>query len=85
MGDFITIRDTARIFDVHENTVRNWITRRIIRNVSVLPSGVRRIPLEEVERLKTAMVEGPSSLAESRIPSPLKFVEPGEMLDQYPT
>jgi excisionase family DNA binding protein len=44
----ITIRDAARRLGVHENTVRRYVDRGLIR-ARRLPSGVRRLQREDVE------------------------------------
>lgn len=59
----ITIKDAAARLDVHENTIRNWIDRQIL-SAYRLPSGQRRLPLAEVERIEEEIFGVPSSLAE---------------------
>lgn len=59
----MTIRDAARALGVHENTVRNWISKDLLRAVK-LPSGIRRVPETEVERVKLSMIPVPESLNE---------------------
>jgi excisionase family DNA binding protein len=58
----LTVRDTARLLGVHENTVRNWEQRGLLR-AARLPSGFRRFDPAEVERLRAEIfapaVEGP--------------------------
>ena len=52
----LTVRETARRLGVHENTVRNWADRGIIRPARVLPgSRYRRFSPGEVERLRRQM------------------------------
>ena len=62
----LSVRDTARRLGVHENTVRNWEERGMLRAVKLPGSGYRRFDLAEVERIRTEMlndlapaVEGP--------------------------
>lgn len=50
----LSVRETARLLGVHENTVRNWQQRGLLRAVR-LPSGVRRFEPAEVERLRAEM------------------------------
>lgn len=45
-----TIRETANIFGVHWQTVRNWISEGKIKAVKI--NRTVRIPEEEIERLK---------------------------------
>jgi Helix-turn-helix domain len=58
--DVMTVRATAQAFGVHENTVRNWVGRGLLGAI-VLPSGVRRIPVAEVERLLAEAMAIPTS------------------------
>ncbi len=58
----VPIRQAALRLGVHENTVRNWVDRDIIASHR-LPSGVRRIPASEIERLEHEMFAVPTSLA----------------------
>jgi len=62
----LSVRETARRLGVHENTVRNWEERGIVRAVRLPGSGYRRFDPAEVERLRHEMltnlapaVEGP--------------------------
>lgn len=62
----LSVRETARRLGVHENTVRNWEERGLVRAVKLPGSGYRRFDLAEVERLRNEMlsdlapaVEGP--------------------------
>lgn len=59
----IQVREAARTLGVHENTVRRWEERGLLRAVR-LPSGVRRFPLEEVEALREQMLSGFAPLRE---------------------
>jgi len=58
-----SIKAAAQRLGVHENTVRNWMDRDIVRSYR-LPSGVRRISTDEVERLEREMFAVPTSFAE---------------------
>jgi excisionase family DNA binding protein len=55
--ELLNVRDTARALGVHENTVRNWEERGIIRAVRLPGSGYRRFAVQDVERLRTEMFE----------------------------
>lgn len=69
----IPIRSVAKRLSVHENTIRNWIDRGILHAVR-LPTGTRRVPAKEVERLEAEMFGVPSSFPEltmRRAPKPL--------------
>jgi predicted site-specific integrase-resolvase len=54
--ELLNVRDTARALGVHENTVRNWEERGILRAVHLPGSGYRRFAAQDVERLRA---EGP--------------------------
>jgi excisionase family DNA binding protein len=55
--ELLNVRDTARALGVHENTVRNWEERGILRAVRLPGSGYRRFALQDVERLRAEMFE----------------------------
>ncbi len=55
--EFLNVRDTARALGVHENTVRNWEERGILRAIRLPGSGYRRFSAADVERLRTEMFE----------------------------
>lgn len=53
----LNVRDTAQALGVHENTIRNWEERGILRAVRLPGSGFRRFVLQDVERLRAEMFE----------------------------
>ncbi len=55
--EFLNVRDVARAFGVHENTIRNWEARGLLRAVRLPGSGFRRFAAEDVERLRAEMFE----------------------------
>ena len=55
--ELLNVRDTARALGVHENTVRNWEERGILRAVRLPGSGYRRFSVQDVERLRAEMFE----------------------------
>lgn len=56
ISTYMTIRDAARRLGVHENTMRRYVDRGLVSAVR-LPSGVRRVSRDDVERLGGAEVE----------------------------
>jgi len=56
-AEFLSVRETARRLGVHENTVRNWESRGLLRAVHLPGSGFRRFAVEDVERLRAEMFE----------------------------
>jgi excisionase family DNA binding protein len=59
----LTVRAAAKRIGVHENTLRDWEERGIIKAVR-LPTGIRRFPEEEVracvEAIAQSLGRGPS-------------------------
>ena len=53
----LNVRDTARALGVHENTIRNWEARGLLRAAHLPGSGYRRFAVEDVERLRAEMFE----------------------------
>ncbi len=66
----LNVRETARHLDVHENTVRNWEERGLIRAVKLPGSGYRRFDLAEVERLRAEMVSDLAPASEGPVIRP---------------
>ena len=60
MSTFISFREAAQRLGVHENTVRRYADRGLIRAVR-LPSGVRRLQRADVEALQPAPPEDASA------------------------
>jgi excisionase family DNA binding protein len=56
----LSLRTTARRLHVSESTVRNWFDNHVLRGYR-LPTGARRIPASEVERLEREMFGAPTS------------------------
>ena len=53
---FLNVRETADRLGVHENTVRNWADRKVLRGIKLPGSGFRRFPREEIERMREEML-----------------------------
>lgn len=53
---YLTLKRAAQILGVHEQTLRAWERQGVIRLARLPNSGYRRVPAEEVERLKTMML-----------------------------
>jgi excisionase family DNA binding protein len=54
-GALVRVSEAARELNVHENTIRNWIDKGILKAVR-LPSGHRRIDAAELENLRLGMM-----------------------------
>jgi excisionase family DNA binding protein len=68
--ELLNVRDTARALGVHENTVRNWEERGILRAVRLPGSGYRRFSAQDVERLRTEMFEQLAPAIEGPVVNP---------------
>ena len=51
MAELIQVRQAARALGVHENTIRRWEERGLLRAVR-LPSGVRRFRAEDIKAVR---------------------------------
>lgn len=63
MAELIQVRQAARMLGVHENTIRRWEERGLLRAVR-LPSGVRRFRAEDIEAVRKGMFSGFAPLRE---------------------
>ncbi|MGI8729677.1 MAG: MerR family DNA-binding transcriptional regulator [Solirubrobacteraceae bacterium] len=63
MAELIQVRQAARALGVHENTIRRWEERGLLRAVR-LPSGVRRFRAEDIEAIRESMFSGLDPLRE---------------------
>lgn len=55
LSSYYTLKRAAQQLGVHEQTLRSWERRGIIRMARLPRSGYRRVPVEEVERLQAEM------------------------------
>jgi excisionase family DNA binding protein len=53
----VQVREAARGLGVHENTLRRWEERGLIKAVR-LPTGVRRFRSEDIRALRAQMFSG---------------------------
>ena len=63
MAQLMQVRQAARALGVHENTIRRWEERGLLRAVR-LPSGVRRFRPEDVDKMRKEMFSGFAPLRE---------------------
>lgn len=50
MSDMLTVREVARLFHIHPNTLRRWSNKGRIRAYRITPRGDRRFKREEIVR-----------------------------------
>lgn len=77
----LSVRETARRLGVHENTVRNWEERGLLRAVRLPGSGYRRFDPTDVARLQHEMTSQLAPAVEGPIIRPTgqaKVVQPTE-------
>lgn len=55
--DLMNVRQTAAELGVHENTVRNWEEKGLLRGIRLPGSNFRRFPREEIARMRKEMFE----------------------------
>ncbi len=67
MTPLLQVRAAARGLGVHENTLRRWEERGLIRAVR-LPSGVRRFRAEDIETMRAQMFSGFPPIVEEDLP-----------------
>jgi excisionase family DNA binding protein len=70
VAQHLNVRETARRLGVHENTVRNWANRGLLRPVRLPGSGYRRFEAADVERLALEMRDGAAPVEEARAVRP---------------
>jgi excisionase family DNA binding protein len=66
----LNVRETAHRLGVHENTVRNWADRGLLRPLRLPGSGYRRFDIAEVDRLAREMHEAAAPVEEARVVRP---------------
>lgn len=69
MSELMTMKGAAERLQVSTSTIRNWIDKGYISAVR-FPSGVRRLPQEEVDRLATQLFEVAPFVEETDDPAP---------------
>lgn len=67
MTSLLPVREAARSLGVHENTLRRWEERGLIRAVR-LPTGVRRYRADDVASLRSQMFSGFPPVVETELP-----------------
>lgn len=60
---YLTVRETARLLGVHENTVRNWVAAGTLVSARLPGATAHRFAREEVERLQKKRGESVASIA----------------------
>lgn len=81
---FLSVRETARRLDVHENTVRNWARDGILPTARVPGSRFHRFDARDVERLRQQRGATVSSVEKERRTIGPELVD-GSQLSQWAT
>jgi excisionase family DNA binding protein len=68
----LTVSQAASVVGVHENTIRNWEARGLIRAVRLPGSGHRRFLPSEVERAREGIL---ANLAPATVPPDIELPE----------
>jgi len=74
----LTLKRAAQELGVHQQTLRSWEKRGLIRMIRLPGSRYRRVPVEEVERLKREMTS-PAATTGVEIQPPARDAEPAEL------
>jgi hypothetical protein len=56
--NYLTLKRAAQMLGVHEQTLRSWERKGLIRIARLPQSGYRRVSAEEVKRLQGIMLAG---------------------------
>jgi len=64
MATMLTVKEAARELGVHEQTIRSWARKGILKALRLPGSGHRRFAVDEVQRAKRLM---------GRISAPVRF------------
>ena len=67
---YLTLKEASQALSVHEQTIRNWGRRGLIRLVRLPSSGHRRVPAGEVKRLQAQMTQSESTITGVRLEPP---------------
>lgn len=68
--ELLNVRETAQALGVHENTIRNWEARGLLRAIRLPGSGFRRFAIDDVERLRREMFDQLAPATEGPIVNP---------------
>lgn len=68
----LNVRETAQRLGVHENTVRNWANRGILRALRLPGSGYRRFDAAQVDRIAREMRDAAAPAIEVPAARPMR-------------
>ena len=81
----ISVREAAIRLHVHENTIRNWVDRGVLRAVRLPGSKFRRLPVSEVDRVRRgilgALASGRQGPAHELPPGRIDYLDTDERDD----
>ena len=58
MGPMLTVREVAQFLNIHNNTVRRWSNKGILKAYRIGPRGDRRFKREDIARLSMERISG---------------------------
>jgi excisionase family DNA binding protein len=73
----LSVRETARRLGVHENTIRNWEAKGLLRATRLPASGYRRFDAAEVDRMRNDMLNNAAPAVggpEHHVTRPIRIV-----------
>ncbi len=71
----VNVREAAARLGVHENTIRNWEAKGILRAIHLPVSNYRRFELGEIERMAREMRSHPAPADEDYIIEPSRPIQ----------
>lgn len=81
--DMLNVRQAAERLGVHENTIRNWETKGVLRAARLPGSGYRRFAAADIDRLASEMhgAIAPAEISETPERSRVGVIHHGDDLD----
>ncbi|MCA1700891.1 MAG: MerR family transcriptional regulator [Actinobacteria bacterium] len=78
-AEMLSVRETARRLGVHENTIRNWEQRGLLRAMRLPGSGYRRFGADQVDQLRAEMLTQLAPAETGPVVEPRRPIKPRMM------